>query len=83
MTERISPSYSYRHGKRGRHKRAESPETRAWEQISVDAAWLGTENGRVDDHVDPSQSDPTAPPKRPPWMDEATYQRLAKLREAL
>ena len=37
MTDR--PSRSYKHGRRGRHKHADSPETKRWEQISG-TAWL-------------------------------------------
>lgn len=44
--------------RRGRHKRATSPETAAWEE----------------GHLIPA---------RPPWMEPATYRRLADLRRSL
>ena len=91
MTDR--PSRSYKHGRRGRHKHADSPETKRWELISG-TAWLSgdAENGLVDGRVDPSQavseapaaSIPSAPPLLcPSWLDEGAYAKLLELKDAL
>ena len=89
----VPPSRSYRHGKRGRHRHATSPETKRWAEVSG-TAWLSSEpeTGHVDVRVDPPQAvseAPTAsipaapPPSCPSWLDEADYQALLELREGL
>lgn len=60
----------YGKGKRGRHKRQHSKETREWERQHL---------------TPPRQEAPPAPsalsePPRPPWMDQETYERLCALR---
>ena len=82
MTDR--PSRSYKHGRRGRHKHAVSPETKRWEQISG-TAWLvgepAPEGAPKLDHA-MIEFPPTRPPERPGWMDEAAYAALLELRGA-
>lgn len=66
----MPPSRSYRHGLRGRHKHATSPETKKWAEIYAGTAWLDTVpsdvvattsgNGHVDGHVDGRVDPPQA-----------------------
>jgi hypothetical protein len=72
---------------RGRHKGRHSRETRRWVALSADREWL-----RPQSRAEPSQpvraaptrpNPGTPPPKRPDWMDLATYSALLALRREL
>ena len=67
---------------RGRHKRAGSPETRAWHQFLESKEWL-------DPEWKPPEPEPlrpvekSMPPARPSWLDSDVYDALLALREEL
>jgi hypothetical protein len=75
------------HDGRGRHRRATSPETHAWNRHLREKDWLQPE-ARVEQPkpapaVKPKPTPLPPAPAQPAWLDAAEYEALLELRRRL
>jgi hypothetical protein len=77
-------SHGRSHDGHGRHRRASSPETRAWHEFLMAKDWLQPQSKPKRSSKTTTKPKPLEPaPAQPSWMDSGEYEALLELRARL